>query len=162
MKIWRNAPYLKNRALTCALPCASSPHSLNFAPAGAQTPLQLAVDAGARGGDLAAVPRSARRASVEVLLARGADPNCADKLGNTVLLSAARAGDWGAVCRLRRAGADAGVTNQEGDTAARLVARPELNLGWRHRAAAAFALHAPTWALAPLEPLCWDRREGNP
>jgi hypothetical protein len=119
------------------------------------------MGAGARGGDLASVPQAARRASVEVLLARGADPNHADKHGNTALLSAAKVGDWGALCRLRRAGADATLANAQGDTAAGLVASPELNLAWKHRAAAAFVLNAPSWALAPLEPLCWDRSGGN-
>jgi hypothetical protein len=28
---------------------------------------------------------------------------------------------------------------------------------WRHRAAGAFVLAAPRWALAPFEPLCWIR-----
>lgn len=77
--------------------------------------------------------------------------------GDTPFLHAARAGDWGAMCRLRRAGASPAARNAAGETANDLVGRPALALGPKHRLAAWYVLCAPRWALAPLEPLCWDR-----
>ena len=91
------------------------------------------------------------------LVFKGADPNQADVRGDTPYLHAARAGDWGAMCRLRRAGANPSAINAAGETANGLVGRPALALGPANRAAAWYVTAAPRWALAPLEPLCWDR-----
>jgi uncharacterized protein len=62
------------------------------------------------------------------LLAAGADPNRADRMGNTPLHVAAKILARGRVLDLLRAGADPRATNSTGSTFQRYLARPSGNL----------------------------------
>jgi len=167
-----------------------------------ETPLHLAVSCGSLrtlSCEVPATPQE-RAASIEVLLTCGANPNQPNVAGDTALHLAAKARDWGAMCRLRRAGADPSLVNGQGISSLTLFAEaikpppppaassssvvaPRTVLTktppsstssfsslsssyssyfgvmeqWRHRAAGAFVLGAPQWALKPFEPLCWKR-----
>jgi len=122
-----------------------------------ETPLHLAVSSTRRAWFTGHVAHGDQRRAVELLLRCGADPNATDVNGDTPFLAAAKSGDWGAMCRLRRAGADPAWTNAKGEDAANLVRDPQLGLGLKHRLAAATVIRAPRWALAALEPGCGSR-----
>ncbi|XP_052131652.1 transient receptor potential cation channel protein painless [Frankliniella occidentalis] len=82
------------------------------------TPLHAAVKGAAECGGLAlAASRAGRdhRKCVQVLLAKGVDPNAADIKGNMALHYAARNGDADVVAALLRAGAYIGVRNCFGE-----------------------------------------------
>jgi ankyrin repeat protein len=134
-------------------PVACSPTSI--AQSLIETPLHLAVRSCLCVQDCS-ISQKERQSSIEVLLNHGANPNEMDMNGDTPFLTAAKAGNWGAMCRLRRAGAVPTVSNKLNENALNIV-EFNPNIDFKGKLAAKLIINGPSWAVAALEPFCWSR-----
>mmetsp|Transcript_5389 Transcript_5389/g.7010 ORF Transcript_5389/g.7010 Transcript_5389/m.7010 type:complete len:293 (-) Transcript_5389:449-1327(-) len=133
-------------------PVACSPTSI--AESKIEAPLHLALRLNPHSSPINMIQR---QATVEVLLKNGADPNSYDMNGDTPLIVAAKTGNWGAMCRLVRAGANPKIKNTNNESAIQFINKSN-DVDLKGKLAAKVIVSAPDWVVGSLEPFCWSRK----